>query len=90
MRTQPLRSDESSEKSSSKSSTLCVSARSESIDPVSWGGSSQWEKEDCESEDGISEGVELVDGRSSDLLLGSGGLGVEAFLGLEADDGRQS
>jgi hypothetical protein len=57
---------------------------------VSWGGSGQWEEEDCKSENGISEWVEFVDGRSGDLLLGSGGLGVEAFLGLEADNGRQS
>ena len=53
------------------------------------GSSGQWEKEDGESENGVGEGVEFVDGRSGDLLLRSGGLGVEAFLGLEANDGRQ-
>jgi hypothetical protein len=90
VRTQPLRSDKSSEKTSAESSTLSVSARSERIDPVSWGGSGQREKEDCESENGICEGVEFVNGRSSDLLLGRGGLGVKAFLRLEADDRRQS
>jgi len=56
---------------------------------VGRGSSGQWEKEDGKSEDGVSEGVEFVDGRSGDLLLRSGGLGVEAFLGLEANDGRQ-
>jgi len=90
VRTQPLRSNESSEKTSSKSSALSVSARCESIDPLCWGGSGQWEKKDCESENGISEGVELVDRRSGDLLLRSGWLGVEAFLRLEANDSRQS
>jgi hypothetical protein len=55
---------------------------------VSWGGSGQWEEEDCKSENGISEWVEFVYGRSGNLLLGSGGLGVEALLGLEANDGR--
>jgi hypothetical protein len=54
---------------------------------VSRGSSGQWEKEDGKSENGISEWVELVDGRSGDLLLRSGCLGVEPFLGLEADDG---
>ena len=57
---------------------------------MSWGGSGQWEEEDGESENGISEWVKFVDGRSGDLLLRSSGLGVEAFLRLEADDGRQS
>ena len=90
VRTQPLRSNESSEKTSSEGSTLSVSARCESIDPVCWGGSGQWEKEDRESENGISEGIEFVGGRSGYLLLRGGGLGVEAFLGLEANDGRQS
>jgi hypothetical protein len=67
---------------------LSIPAQSKSIDPVSWGGSGQWEEEDCESENGISEWVEFVYGRSGNLLLGSGGLGVEALLGLEANDGR--
>ena len=56
----PLGTDQGSEKTGSKSSTLGVSAHLEGINNAGRGGGGQWEKEDGESENGISEWVKLV------------------------------
>lgn len=62
--TESFRSDESGKQTGTESSALSVAADVEGVDDAGWRSGSQREKKEREAEQGVSEGVEPVDGRA--------------------------